>query len=54
MEQERLPIVQQMILAPNKEERQAALDKLLPSNGQISLASSARWSTPRLAKAIQS
>src|SRR5207248_4500213 len=30
MEQERLPIVQKMILAPNKEERQAALDQLLP------------------------
>ena len=30
MEQERLPIVQKMILAKNKEERQAALDKLLP------------------------
>ncbi len=30
MEQERLPIVQQMILAETKEERQAALDKLLP------------------------
>src|SRR6202790_3784324 len=31
MEQERLPIVQQMILAETKEERQVALDKLLPS-----------------------
>ena len=30
MEQERLPIVQKMILAKNKEERQAALDQLLP------------------------
>jgi pyruvate,orthophosphate dikinase len=30
MEQERLPIVQRMILAENKEERQAALDLLLP------------------------
>ena len=30
MEQERLPIVQRMILAKNKEERQAALDQLLP------------------------
>jgi pyruvate,orthophosphate dikinase len=30
MEQERLPIVQEMILAPTREERQAALDKLLP------------------------
>jgi pyruvate, orthophosphate dikinase len=30
MEQERLPIVQQMILAETKEERQVALDKLLP------------------------
>ena len=30
MEQERLPIVQQMILAKTKEERQAALDQLLP------------------------
>jgi pyruvate,orthophosphate dikinase len=30
METERLPIVQKMILAPNKEERQAALDQLLP------------------------
>ncbi|HEU5367348.1 MAG TPA: pyruvate, phosphate dikinase, partial [Ktedonobacterales bacterium] len=30
MEQERLPIVQQMILASTKEERQKALDKLLP------------------------
>jgi pyruvate, orthophosphate dikinase len=30
MEQERLPIVQQMILAETKEERQAALDQLLP------------------------
>ena len=30
MEAERLPIVQQMILAPTKEERQQALDKLLP------------------------
>ena len=30
MEQERLPIVQEMILAENKEERQAALDQLLP------------------------
>src|SRR5712691_9846033 len=30
MEAERLPIVQQMILAENKEERQKALDKLLP------------------------
>jgi pyruvate, orthophosphate dikinase len=30
MEQERLPIVQKMILAPNKEERQVALDQLLP------------------------
>jgi pyruvate,orthophosphate dikinase len=30
MEQERLPIVQEMILAPTKEERQAALDHLLP------------------------
>ena len=30
MEQERLPIVQQMILAKTKEERQAALDRLLP------------------------
>ncbi|MBA2391577.1 MAG: pyruvate, phosphate dikinase [Ktedonobacteraceae bacterium] len=30
MEQERLPIVQQMILAKTTEERQAALDKLLP------------------------
>ncbi len=30
MEQERLPIVQEMILAETKEERQAALDKLLP------------------------
>jgi pyruvate,orthophosphate dikinase len=30
MEQERLPIVQQMILAPTQEERQQALDKLLP------------------------
>ncbi|HEU5438682.1 MAG TPA: pyruvate, phosphate dikinase, partial [Ktedonobacterales bacterium] len=30
MEQERLPIVQEMILAPTKEERQKALDKLLP------------------------
>src|SRR5215467_3394930 len=30
MEQERLPIVQQMILAKSKEERQAALDQLLP------------------------
>ena len=30
MEQERLPIVQQMILAKSKEERQAALDRLLP------------------------
>jgi len=30
MEQERLPIVQKMILAENKEERQAALDQLLP------------------------
>jgi pyruvate,orthophosphate dikinase len=30
MEQERLPIVQEMILAPTKEEREAALDKLLP------------------------
>ncbi len=30
MEQERLPIVQKMILAPNKAERQAALDQLLP------------------------
>ena len=30
MEQERLPIVQRMILAPTKEERQAALDQLLP------------------------
>src|SRR5579863_10026298 len=30
MEQERLPIVQKMILARNKEERQAALDQLLP------------------------
>src|SRR5216683_3233796 len=30
MEQERLPIVQRMILAKSKEERQAALDQLLP------------------------
>jgi pyruvate,orthophosphate dikinase len=30
MEQERLPIVQEMILAKSKEERQAALDQLLP------------------------
>ncbi len=30
MEQERLPIVQKMILAKSKEERQAALDQLLP------------------------
>jgi len=30
MEQERLPIVQRMILAESKEERQAALDQLLP------------------------
>jgi pyruvate,orthophosphate dikinase len=30
MEQERLPIVQQMILAPTVKERQEALDKLLP------------------------
>ncbi len=30
MEQERLPIVQKMILAKNKEDRQAALDQLLP------------------------
>jgi pyruvate,orthophosphate dikinase len=30
MEQERLPIVQKMILAKNKAERQAALDQLLP------------------------
>ncbi|GAC1692239.1 MAG: pyruvate, phosphate dikinase [Ktedonobacteraceae bacterium] len=30
MEQERLPIVQKMILAKTKEERQAALDQLLP------------------------
>ncbi|HLX57760.1 MAG TPA: pyruvate, phosphate dikinase [Ktedonobacteraceae bacterium] len=30
MEQERLPIVQQMILAESKAERQAALDQLLP------------------------
>jgi pyruvate,orthophosphate dikinase len=30
MEQERLPIVQRMILAETKEERQAALDQLLP------------------------
>ncbi|MGH2496399.1 MAG: pyruvate, phosphate dikinase [Ktedonobacteraceae bacterium] len=30
MEQERLPIVQQMILAETQEERQAALDQLLP------------------------
>ncbi len=30
MEQERLPIVQEMILAPTKEKRQAALDRLLP------------------------
>ena len=30
MEQERLPIVQRMILAPTKAERQAALDQLLP------------------------
>ena len=30
MEQERLPIVQNMILAKSKEERQAALDQLLP------------------------
>jgi len=30
MEQERLPIVQEMILAKNKEDRQAALDQLLP------------------------
>ena len=30
MEQERLPIVQEMILAPTAEERQAALDRLLP------------------------
>ena len=30
MEQERLPIVQEMILAESKEERQAALDQLLP------------------------
>src|SRR5438874_808684 len=30
MEQERLPIVQKMILAEKKEERQAALDQLLP------------------------
>jgi len=30
MEQERLPIVQKMILAKNKEERQEALDQLLP------------------------
>ncbi|HLI69695.1 MAG TPA: pyruvate, phosphate dikinase [Ktedonobacteraceae bacterium] len=30
MEQERLPIVQKMILAKSTEERQAALDKLLP------------------------
>jgi pyruvate, orthophosphate dikinase len=30
MEQERLPIVQQMILAKTKEERQVALDQLLP------------------------
>ncbi|HCI78820.1 MAG TPA: pyruvate, phosphate dikinase, partial [Ktedonobacter sp.] len=30
MEQERLPIVQKMILAETKEERQAELDKLLP------------------------
>jgi len=30
MEQERLPIVQKMILAETKEERQAALDQLLP------------------------
>jgi pyruvate, orthophosphate dikinase len=30
MEQERLPIVQEMILAPNVQERQEALDRLLP------------------------
>ena len=30
MEQERLPVVQKMILAKSKEERQAALDQLLP------------------------
>ena len=30
MEKERLPIVQKMILAENKEDRQAALDQLLP------------------------
>src|SRR5256884_9015190 len=30
MEQERLPIVQRMILAKSKEERQTALDQLLP------------------------
>src|SRR5213078_3421132 len=30
MEQERLPIVQKMILAKSKEERQQALDQLLP------------------------
>ena len=30
MEQERLPIVQEMILAPTKEEREKALDRLLP------------------------
>ncbi|HEX6820327.1 MAG TPA: pyruvate, phosphate dikinase [Ktedonobacterales bacterium] len=30
MEQERLPIVQQMILAPTRKERKKALDKLLP------------------------
>ena len=30
MEQERLPIVQEMILAKNKEDRQTALDQLLP------------------------
>ena len=29
-QQERLPVVQEMILAENKEDRQAALDKLLP------------------------
>jgi len=40
---ERRKLVEAMVLAETDEERQAALDALLPCNGPISTPSSRRW-----------
>ena len=47
MGEERLPVVREMILARDEEERRSSLDRLLPCSRATSRGSSRRWPASR-------